>query len=408
MSEKRPLILIVDDIRENIQLLADILHAEGYRIASSTSGVQLPKIARNLRPDLVLLDIEMPDMKGYEACRRLKQATETREIPVIFISAHRQMPEDIVKGFKVGASDYITRPFSRAELLARLRNNLELKLKTAELRNARDELERRVRERTAQLEKINRQLALENKERIRTEHELRRHQMKLRSLTAELALTEERERREIASDIHDSLGQALAMIKIDLGRLKRSVTDADHAETIDSVIRNTREIIKETRDLSYELSSPILYELGLAAAVKDYVENIVERHGLAIDFHCDNDINVLDGPSQIHLFRSIRELLFNVVKHAQATHVDVRITRNCERITIAVEDDGVGFDAAQNRFNADMGSGFGLFSIRERLCHLGGEFEITTPPRGGTCVVLSAPLKPKSASALKRDPRTSE
>ncbi|WP_428155872.1 ATP-binding response regulator [Desulfococcus sp.] len=400
MSKMPPMILIVDDLLENIQLLTCILHREGYRISFATSGVGLPEIAGDLRPDLILLDIEMPGIKGYEVCRRLKRGKETREIPVIFISAHWRMPEDVVKGFKVGASDYITRPFSRAELLARLRNNLALKFRTGELRNACDELERRVRERTAELERINLRLALENKERIRTEQELRRHQMKLRSLTVELTLMEERDRREIASDIHDSVVQSLAMIKIDLGRLKRSVKNADHVAAIDGIIRNTREIIKETRELSYELSSPILDELGLAAAVKHHIEDIAERHGLTIDFHCTADIKILDDPTQIHLFRSIRELLFNVVKHAHAAHVDICITRNGDRITVVVEDDGVGFDAAENRFSAE-GGGFGLFSIRERLCHLGGEFVITASPGSGTRVVLSAPVKSESVFSCR-------
>lgn len=404
MTGKPPLILIVDDIQENIQLLADILHTEGYRIAYATTGASLPEIAREVMPDLVLMDIVMPEISGYEVCRQLKQGPDTREIPVIFISAHRGRSEDIVKGFEVGASDYITKPFSTAELLARLRTNLDLKLKTEELRNARDELERRVRERTAELEKINQKLARENQERIRTEVELLRQQAKLRSLTAELTLTEERERREIASDIHDSVGQALAMIKIDLGMLKRTVDSPRHVETIDGIIKYIRGIIKETRDLSYELSSPILYELGLEAAVKTHIETIAEKHRLSINLHCDDEAKLLDSPSRIHLFRSIRELIYNVVKHAKATHVNVSITLNCGHISIVVEDDGVGFESAETRFKPDVSGGFGLFSIRERLFHLGGDFEIASSPGGGTRVVLSAPVKPRpersSAAAL--------
>lgn len=400
MTGKTPLILIVDDVQENIKLLADILHAEGYRIAYATSGAELPAIAMEVMPDLVLLDIVMSGISGYEVCRQMKQAPETREIPVIFISAHRGAPQDIVKGFEVGASDYVTKPFNTAELLARLRTNLDLKIKTAELRSARDELEQRVLDRTVELEKINRQLARENQERIRTEQELLRHQAKLRSLTAELTLTEERERREIASDIHDSVGQALAMIKIDLGLLKRTVESPKHVETIDGIIKYIHGIIKETRDLSYELSSPILYELGLEAAVKNHIEKIAEKHHLSIDLCCDDEAKLLDGPSQIHLFRSIRELLYNVVKHARATHVNVSITRNCDRISIAVEDDGIGFESTETRFKPDASGGFGLFSIRERLFHLGGDFEIASRPGGGTRVVLSTPVKPRLEPSL--------
>ena len=394
MAEKPPLILIVDDLQENIQLLADILSREGYRIAYATNEARLPETVRDVMPDLVLLDIEMPGISGYEVCRRLKEMPETREIPVIFISAHRGRPEDVVRGFDVGASDYVTKPFNTAELLARLRTNLALKLRTAELRTARDELEARVRDRTAELESINRKLARENQERMRTANELMRHQAKLRSLTAELALTEERERRQVARDIHDSVGQALAMIKIDLGMLKRSIDNPDHVKIIDGMIQYIRSVITHTRDLSYELSSPILYELGLKAAIKDHIEKIAEKHRLTIDLHCGDPVNRLDSPLQIHLFRSIRELLYNIVKHARATHVDIRIQRNCERISIDVEDDGVGFEQAEAHFTPDSSGGFGLFSIRERLLHLGGDFDIRSSPGGGTRVALSAPVKP--------------
>lgn len=393
MNGKPPLILIVDDIQENIQLLARILHAEGYRIAYATTGRRLPEMAREVMPDLILMDIVMPDGCGYEVCRRLKEDPEIREIPVIFISAHRATPEDVVEGFAVGGADYVTKPFNTSELLARLRINLELKLKTAELRSARDELERRVRERTAELEKINRQLALENRERLRAAEELLRQQVKLRSLTAELTLSEERERRRIAGDIHDSVGQALAMIKIDLSRVKRGLEDPPRVKAIEGIIRYIRGVIKETRELSYELSSPVLYELGLPAAVKDHIEKIAEKHRLTIDLNCDDHVAFLDTPTQIHLFRSIRELLFNVLKHAGATHAEVRISQNGGRISIEVQDNGVGFETAGAQIKPDASGGFGLFSIRERLFHLGGEFEIHSSPGGGTLVRLTVPVK---------------
>ena len=392
MPGKPPLILIVDDIEENIQLLADILHTEGYRIAYGTNGDELPTVAGRILPDLVLMDIEMPGISGYEVCRRLKEGPETREIPVIFISAHRGRPEDIVKGFGVGASDYVTKPFNTAELLARVRTHLDLKCKTAELRHARDELELRVEERTGELESINRELARENQERFRTERELLRHQGMLRSMAAELTLTEERERREIASDIHDGIGQALAMIKIDLGMLKRTMTSPEHVETLDGIIRYVRQTIKETRDLSYELSSPVLYTVGIGAAVKKLIEKIVEKHPVAIDFHYDQEVKLPNSPLRIHLFRSIRELLFNVIKHARATHVKLSIERVGDRVTVVVEDDGVGFESSGECFNMDIRQGFGLFSIRERLFHLGGDFEIESTPGEGTRVVLSAPV----------------
>ncbi len=122
----RPLILLVDDVPKNIQLLGTILSGQGYHIAAATDGDKAIEMCAELLPDLVLLDILMPNPDGLEVCRILKKSDITKEIPVIFITARTEQ-EDIIRGFEAGGVDYITKPFNTVELLARVKTHIELK-----------------------------------------------------------------------------------------------------------------------------------------------------------------------------------------------------------------------------------------------------------------------------------------
>ncbi len=121
-----PLILIVDDTRVNLQLLGKILMKVNYELAIANSGYEALDMLREVKPDLILLDVMMPGIDGYEVCKTLKSSPETKNIPVIFLTAKSEK-EDIVTGFEVGAVDYVTKPFNSAELLARVKTHLELK-----------------------------------------------------------------------------------------------------------------------------------------------------------------------------------------------------------------------------------------------------------------------------------------
>jgi len=125
---KKGMILIVDDVLKNIQLLGNILQNEGYEISFAINGEQAIDTVENVNPDLILLDIMMPGIDGYEVCKIFKMNDKIKDIPVIFLSA-KNNTEDIVKGFKIGAIDYISKPFIQEELLARVNTHYELKQK---------------------------------------------------------------------------------------------------------------------------------------------------------------------------------------------------------------------------------------------------------------------------------------
>ncbi|MCP4104945.1 MAG: two-component system response regulator [Desulfobacteraceae bacterium] len=143
-------ILIVDDIPNNIKILASILRKKGYIIAAATSGMRAMRVIKKKIPDLILLDIMMPEIDGYDVCQMLKNDEQTKDIPIIFITAKND-PMDVAKGFEVGGVDYIIKPFSGVELLARVQTHLELGTARKRLANQNIILETKVRERTREL-----------------------------------------------------------------------------------------------------------------------------------------------------------------------------------------------------------------------------------------------------------------
>jgi len=125
-AEEKPLVLIVDDIPRNIKVLGDILRTRECRIAVATNGPQAIEMVKKAQPDLILLDIMMPEMDGFAVCKILKESSQTKDIPIIFLTAKTETA-DIVKGLEAGAVDYISKPFNSTELLARVTTHLELK-----------------------------------------------------------------------------------------------------------------------------------------------------------------------------------------------------------------------------------------------------------------------------------------
>ncbi len=236
-------------------------------------------------------------------------------------------------------------------------------------------------------------------ERVEAEEELARYRQELRALTTELALAEERERRRIADGLHEQLGQLLATAKLRLGTLAEPGDSEARVRAFEEIRELLDQALGKTRSLTFELSCPILYRLGLEPALQDLGERLGRQNGLRVDFSSDRRPKPLGEGVQVILFQVVRELLFNVVKHAQATAVRLRLSRTGGEIRIAVEDDGVGFDPAQLRRGPTAAGGIGLFSIRERLDHLGGRLEIGSAANGGTRMVVAAPLDPVSETS---------
>ena len=162
-NEKGARVLIVDDTPQNIQVLGTVLREQNYQINVAQNGLQALDSVEKVPPDLILLDVMMPELDGFETCKRLKANDDTKDIPVIFLTAKVET-DDVVHGFELGAVDYVTKPFNATELLARVRTHLELQRLRRELEEYNTQLEQKVAERTAEVRQAHFQLQLQVRE----------------------------------------------------------------------------------------------------------------------------------------------------------------------------------------------------------------------------------------------------
>lgn len=235
----------------------------------------------------------------------------------------------------------------------------------------------------------------------RLEQEVQERTAQLRALAIELTMVEERERHQIAQDLHDDLGQILAISKLKLTSLEMSGTfqhDNGMMQQIKEVETMIDQANRSVRSLSLQLSPPVLHQFGLAPALEWLADEIHHNFGLNARISDDGEPKLLDQISGNMMFRAVRELLINVHKHAKVDTADVSISVNGEHLIISVSDNGAGFDARKEVVPA-AGGGYGLFSVRERIKHFGGEMQIDSSPGDGTVVVLILPFGTKKNEA---------
>lgn len=230
-------------------------------------------------------------------------------------------------------------------------------------------------------------------ERKQAESELLSYQEQLRSLASELSLVEERQRRCIATELNDYIGQTLYYSKNKLEALKELASAGNLKEPVDEVLSLITQTIEYTKSLTFQLGTPLLYEEGLEAALKWLGYQFQKQLGLVFNFEDDLKPKPLADETRILLYQAVRELLINVTKHAKARNVKVSIQRDYKDIQISVEDDGIGFDTSKIEAYKSKDGGFGLFSIHERLKYLGGHFKFTSKSGYGTKSTLTVPLK---------------
>lgn len=233
-------------------------------------------------------------------------------------------------------------------------------------------------------------------ERARTLRSLLCYQEDLRYLASALSLSEQRERRRIAEGLHDHIGQNLALVNMRLSAIHRQVTAPETALMIDEARELISAVIAETRTLTFELYPPMLYELGLGAALDWLAEQFEKTYGLRVAVREHGDPAALTEDVRVALFQAAREILTNTGRHAQATTVNVDIFNGDHEVRVLIEDNGIGFDVSQIEIHGQIEKGFGLFNIRERLRFMGGTLELKSESGRGTTAQLTLPCAPRA------------
>ncbi len=311
-----------------------------------------------------------------------------------------------------GSQERIQRLYAEvAETKARaLTLQRRLEARTAELRAAQDELQRtnsellqltleldaRVARQTAELAQTVDALKAEVAKRALAEEVLWQRSLQLRALASVLTLAEQRERRRLAEVLHDDLQQLLVGARLQLNGLQR-VPEQMVSQTALDVEELINQALAVSRSLTHELSPPILHEGELVPALEWLAHWMHQRHGLQVELTATDTVTPASDDLRVMLFQAVRELLFNVVKHAQIPTATLSVGRRGDQIQIVVEDAGEGFDPAQLHGGGEGGQGFGLFSIRERLEMIGGSMEIDSAPGKGSRFTLLVPLEAAAA-----------
>jgi signal transduction histidine kinase len=233
-------------------------------------------------------------------------------------------------------------------------------------------------------------------DRKQAEQSLLEHQAQLRALRTELSLVEARERRRIAVGLHDEIGQNLAFAKMRLPELQGEIRSPEGRQCATAIGEHLDEAILTIRTLTFELSSPVLYELGLVAAIRNLVDRTGAQNSIRFRVSSDGARFALPEDLRVLLYRATAELLLNVQKHSKCHEAEVAIETVGENLRITVRDDGVGFDAVDAGESRSRSGGYGLFNIREGLEQIEGRFEIDSAPGRGTRAVIVAPLNPVS------------
>ena len=229
--------------------------------------------------------------------------------------------------------------------------------------------------------------------RKQAEKKIREYQKSLQNLTTEISLIEEQQRKEIAANIHDHLSQSLVISKMKLSDLYKNTYLSDYKKELEAIIGHISNALENSRRITYDLSPPVLYELGLIETIYWLADKIKEEHQLQVNFSTEYDSVDLSDSELIIIYRSIQEIINNTIKYAQASQINILLKKKSKGMEINIADNGKGFNVNELKIVNQTNTGFGLFAVRERIQNLEGTFSIISNKGIGTEVKIYIPLK---------------
>jgi signal transduction histidine kinase len=359
-------ILMVDDKPANLLALEALLEPLGQNLLRAQSGEEALRLVLKHDLAVILLDVRMPGMDGFETARMIRLRDRSRYTPIIFLTGVSPEMESAFRGYEAGAVDYLVKPLVPEVLRSKVSVFVDLHRKNAALTGE-------IRERQA------------------AEAQLRESEVQLRALAARLVSIREEERARIAREIHDELGQVLTGLKMDVTWLAKQLAGTEEkfvekAEAMCRLIDSTMHLI---RRISTGLRPEILDEMGLVAAFEWQAGEFQKRMGMRCRLTLPQDQVVLDKEVSTAVFRIFQEILTNIARHAKASGVEVNLGISDDLLQLRVADDGIGITESQIRGRESLG----LLGMRERAQLFGGEVVIQGNSGGGTAVSVSIPLE---------------
>jgi signal transduction histidine kinase len=399
-------VLLCAPFGKDAEILKEIVSFEGFSVTPCTS---LNELAHRFseRTDFILITEEALVSSSLQAVQRtLRKQEPWSDVPIILLASAGPTPSRWTTGFvsKLAGDANISileRPVRVPTIISVLRSAkrarnrqrqlqgllLQEKESASKLRSARDQLEQRVKERTSELSRINENLTSEVRERARAERDLR-------NLSAKVLRIQDEERRRIARDLHDGVGQTLsgALMAVSQASCCPDPLPTGRQSGLQDVEDLLQQAVREVRTVSHLLHPPLLDESGLFSAVRWYAEGFSKRSGLKLRLEFDERADRFDRDVETGLFRILQEALTNVHRHSQAEAVQIKITAKKARLVLSIQDDGKGIPSDALATTANGSQGVGLSSMRERSGLLGGTFKVETNS-SGTLIVVSVPTQ---------------
>jgi len=348
-------ILVVDDEPKSLYALQELLSPLGQDLMVANSGEEALKLA--LRHDfaVILLDVRMPGIDGFETARLIRGRERSRQTPIIFLTAQADEMTSMFRGYQVGAVDYLMKPVVPEILKSKVSVFVELHMKSERLKESED---------------------------------------KLRRLAAHLISVREEERAHIAREIHDELGQVLTGIKMEVGWLAKRLHEPQLLEKTESMSRLIDSSVQTVRKIATGLRPEMLDDMGLIAAVAWQAKEFQKRTGIRCRTKLPPETK-MDLDISTTVFRIFQEILTNVARHARATRIDIELELTDEALRLEVTDNGVGIPDSDLNGRKSLG----LLGMRERALLFGGEVSISGTPGQGTRVSVSIPTRSRDGAA---------
>lgn len=338
------IILIVDDEPSARISITAMLEGRDYQLEFATNGIEAIQMAQEKLPDLILLDVMMPGLDGFEVCSRLRNIPKIREIPILILTALDDR-ESFLRGLNAGADDFLTKPLDQHEFRARV----------------------------ATITRLNRyRILVEQRE-------------NLKDMARRVIQAQEQERLHISRELHDDFGQMLIFHKLQLQFVldNLSIDQMGLRAVVTELVEETSNSFLKLRLLAQQLRPPLLSTLGVTQALRAYCDDFSRRSALPTHYEAEGDAREVPDTICVILYRVLQESLSNVLQHASARQVWVSFSSDDEEVSLTVQDDGKGMLVYDS-----FGKGLGLQGMQERVTLTGGVFNVRSSEGDGTVVAV--------------------